>query len=276
MRALAIALGLFTITAASGQTLQAVDPVVSHFEDGPPLSENQPAVPGELVSFRFAALHFKTTPDGALKLTGHAQLLDSRGTPVTPLDEMALSTSLREEDKEYKPRLHFQFQLPSIAPPGSWRIKFDVTDAGTKQSAQGMTEFAVTGRNVEPAQALAVRNLQFLRTQDDETPLKAAAYRPGDMVWARFDMTGYKYGDQNAVDVTYDVAVTSPAGKAIFRQENAASEKSQAYYPQPWIPATFGLTLQTNISTGSYVLTITAHDAIGNGSVMVDAPFKVE
>ena len=84
----------------------------------------------------------------------------------------------------------------------------------------------------------------LLSRQEDETALKTVAYRPGDMLWVRFDITGYKYGEQNSIDVGYDVAVLSPDGKQLFAEEDAAVEKSQAFYPQPWVPAAFNLSLQ--------------------------------
>lgn len=106
--------------------------------------------------------------------------------------------------------------------------------------------------------------------------LKPVAYHPGDMLWVRFDITGYKYGEQNAIDVGYDVEVLSPSGKQMFAQEDAAVEKSQAFYPQPWVPGGFNLMLQPDMTPGAYTLAITAHDAMGNQMLSERAEFKVE
>jgi len=261
---------------AKGQ-LQVTGPILSQFEDGAALSGSERLVlPGESIFFRFTVANFKTTETGKVKVTGHAQAMDSRGTPIAPMDEVAIGTSLNDEDKAWKPRLRFQFQMPSIAPPGTYRIKFDATDEQSHQTASGETTFTVTGQDVAPAAALAVRNLGFYRTQDDEAALKNAAYRPGDMVWVRFDVTGYKYGEQNAIDVSYDVAVLEGDGKQLFLQENAAVERSQAYYPQPWVPGTFSLTLQPNMTPGLYTVAVTARDGIGNQTIAEKAQFRVE
>jgi hypothetical protein len=53
-------------------------------------------------------------------------------------------------------------------------------------------------------------------------------------------------------------------------------EKSQAFYPQPWVPAMFNLSLQPDTPTGTYTLIITAHDAVGNQMAVGRAGFKVE
>jgi len=64
------------------------------------------------------------------------------------------------------------------------------------------------------------------------------------MIWVRFYMAGYKYGEQNAIDVTYDVNVEG-LGTPAFPSGRRRREKSQAFYPQPWVPAEFNLTCKT-------------------------------
>jgi hypothetical protein len=252
------------------------NPIVSQFEDGPPLAGGQKLVAGETLFFRFGVVNFKTSATGNVQVTGHAQAFDPRGTAIVAEDEVAIGTTLSQEDKDWKPVLHSQFQVPSIAPPGIYRIKFEATDEQTHQSAAGETTFAVEGRDVRPSPTLTIRELGFFRGQDDDAPLKVAAYRAGDMVWVRFDVTGYKYGEQNAIDVAYDVAVANSEGKELFAQQDAAVEKSQAFYPQPWVPGIFSLTLQPDMSKGAYAVVITARDGFGNQTVTQKAQFRVE
>jgi hypothetical protein len=232
-------------------------------------------VAGETLFFRFGVVNFKTA-NGRVQITGHAQVFDPKGIAIAARDENVIGTTLSEEDKDWKPRLRSQFQLTSIAPGGTYRIKFDATDDQTHQSSSAETTFAVEGKDVPASATLAIREVGFYRTQDDETPLKLAAYRPGDTVWVHFDVTGYKYGDQNAIDVAYDVTVADSEGKQLFAQENAAVEKSQAFYPQPWVPGSFSLTLQPNMTPGNYAVVVTARDGIGNQTVTEKAQFKVE
>lgn len=259
-----------------GAGFRIVSPVVSQFEDGAPLAGGQKLIAGETLFFRFGVANFKTSATGKVQITGHAQAFDPRGTAIAAQDEVAIGTTLGQEDKDWKPVLHSQFQVPAIAPPGIYHIKFESIDEQTHQTASGETTFAVEGRDVRPSPTLTIRELGFYRGPDDAAPLKVAAYRAGDMVWVRFDVTGYKYGEQNAIDVAYDVAVANSEGKELFAQQDAAVEKSQAFYPQPWVPGIFSLTLQPEMAKGAYSVTITARDGFGNQTVTQKAQFKVE
>jgi hypothetical protein len=261
--------------APAAPVLETANPVISQFEDGGPL-DGQKLVVGEYAFFRFDVKNFKVSDEGVVKVTGRAQVFDSRGTPLAPADEVAIGTSIRQEDKDWRPRIHTQFQLPGIAPPGTYRIKYEATDEQTHRKASGAVEFEVAGRDVAASAVLAIRGTGFYRGAEEERALGVAAYRPGDTVWVKFDATGFKYGEQNAIDVAYDVAVTGPDGRQVFAQEDAAVEKSQAAYPQPWVPGAFSLTLTGDTSKGTYGVAITARDAIGKQRVTEKAEFKVE
>lgn len=273
------------ILAAQGQTqrprpaapqLQTADPAVSQFEDGPPLGAGQKLIVGETAFFRFGAVNFKTSDDGKVQVTGHVQVLDARGTPIMPVDEIPIATSLRQEDKDWRPIFRSQFQLPGIAPPGTYKVRYDVTDLQSHQKAAAEASFEVDGPDVPMSPKLVIRDITFHRSQDDEAPLGVAAYRAGDMVWVRFNVTGFKYGEQNSIDVAYDVAVSAADGKQLFAQQDAAVEKSQAFYPQPWVPGAFSLTLQADMSKGNYTISVTARDGVGNQTATEKAEFKVE
>lgn len=266
----------FLNAQTAAQPLKATRAVISQSDDGPPLEGGLSFQPGDLAFFSFLVENYKVGPTGKVELTGHIQAFDPNGVPIVPRDEEVIGTALSDEDKEWKPKLRLQIQLPSIAPPGKYRIKYDVTDQQTHQTAAGELVFPVAGEGVQPATALTIRNEGFYRTQDDATPLKTVAYRAGDMLWVRFDVTGYKYGEQNAIDVTYDVAVNAPDGKQLFAQEDAAVEKSQAFYPQPWVPGGFNLSLQSTMRAGTYTLILTAHDGIGSQTAVIKADFRVE
>jgi len=262
--------------APAGPPLQLVSPVVSQFEDGAGLEGAQHLIVGEIGFFRFAVVNYKVSDAGKVQLSAKVQVFDSRGAAIAPVDELAIATALSEEDKDWRPRFRSQFQLPGIAPPGNYRVHYETTDGQSHQKASGDAAFTVDGPNVEPSDTLVIRQMAFYRGADDEVPIGVAAYRPGDMIWVKFFITGYKHGEQNAMDVTYDVAVTDTAGKQLFAQENAAVEKNQAFYPQPWVPGVFSLTLQPDTVKATYTVSITAHDAIGKQNVTEKAEFKVE
>jgi|SRR5579863_9883028 len=261
---------------AAGRILKVARAVISQSEDGPAIENGLSFQPGDLAFFSFQVENYMTGPTGKVQLAGHIEVFDPKGVLIVPRDEEAVGTSVSEEDKDWKPKLRLQIQIPSIAQPGNYRIKFDVTDQQTHQTASGELPFPVSGKGVEPAGALTIRNLGFYRSQDDETALKTVAYRAGDMLWVRFDAIGYKHGEQNSIDVAYDVAVLAPDGKQLFAQEDAAVEKSQAFYPQPWVPGAFNLSLQSTMRAGTYTLVITAHDAVGNQTAAARGEFRVE
>lgn len=276
MRTLGIVALALAATAASAQTLKIAHPVVSFLDDGPPIDQSQSFQPGETAYFSFQVEGFKTNTLGKVQLTGHVQAFDARNTPIMPVDEEVIGTTLSAEDKDWKPKLRSQIVLPPIAPPGPWLIKFDVTDQQSHQTASGEFRFSVHGDAADASPQLAFSNFGFYRSQNDSMPLQVAAYQPGDMLWVRFDLAGYKYGEQNAIDVTYDVAISGPGGRQLFDLEDAAEEKSQAFYPQPWVPGQFSLTLQENTGPGVYLLTITAHDNVGHQTATYVGNFRVE
>lgn len=263
------------LAAVTAQNLAVSAPVVSQSEDGASIEASQAFQPGELIFFSFQTENYKPNSLGKVQLTGYVEAYDPSGKLIATKDEVAVSGTISDEDKSWKPKLRSQIQIPALVPAGKYRIKFDVTDLQTKQTASGETAFQVRGRTVERTAALAIRNLAFYRTQDDENAILNAAYRPGDMLWVRFDITGYKYGEQNSIDVSYDVAVFRGNGQSLFSQAEAAVEKSQAFYPQPWIPAEFNLSLQSTMSEGPYRLVITAHDATGKQTSASEAGFRV-
>ena len=273
--ALPVAAVILASVLQAQTTLKAIRTVVSDSEDGPAAS-SEGFRSGEQVFFSFQVENYKTGTTGKVQLTGHMQAFDPKGIPVSPPDEVVIGTTMSEEDKSWKPKLRSQIQLPSIAPAGTYAIKYDVTDLQTKQTASGEVTFRVSGRSVPTADVLTIRGLGLYRTQDEETPLRVAAYRPGDILWVRFDVVGFKHGEQNSIDVAYDVAVLTGDGKPLFAQDQAAVEKSQAFYPQPWVPGSFSLTLQPDMGKAAYSVSITAHDGIGKQNVTEKADFKVE
>jgi hypothetical protein len=264
------------VFSVQAQNVGVARPIASQSEDGPPIEGGQGFLPGETVFFSFGVTGHKTGPSGKVQLTGHIQAFDPAGIPISVRDEQVIGTTLSQEDKDWKPKLRSQFLVPSIAPSGAYKIRFDVTDQQTNKTASGETSFQVHGRSVESSKDLVIRNLSFYRTQDDETALRAAVYQPGDMLWVKLDIIGYKYGEQNAIDVSYDVEVDASGGKALFSQADAAVERSQSFYPQPWVSGEFNLSLQSTMTPGPYTLVITAHDGTGKQTATAKAEFRVQ
>ncbi len=263
------------IPAGMAQTpLHVGSAVCAQFEDGPPLGALR-LVPGEIVYFSFIADNFKKSDTGKVALTGHAQVFDPGGIPVSPKEEILILTILSEEDKNWKPKLRAEFALPPIAPPGTYTVRYDATDEQSHQAASGEATFEVEAKFVAPSNVLSVRELNFYRNQDDTTALITPTFRPGDMVWVKFFIVGYKIGEQNSIDAGYDVELLAADGTSIMKKEDAAMEKSTAYYPQPYVPAIFNLALKATMTRSVYTLVITAHDANGNQTATARSKFQV-
>ena len=261
-------------TGAAPAALKTTNPVCAQFEDGPPLGSLR-LVPGEVVYFSFLVENYRRSETRKVELTGHVQVFDPAGIPIFPADEIPIATTLTEEDKNWKPKVRAAVGIPPIAPPGIYKVKFDVTDELSHESASGEATFGVEAKFVAPSGILAVRELNFYRNQEDTTALITASYRAGDTVWVKFYVTGYKHGEQNSIDASYDVELFGADGTSIMKKEDAAMEKSTAYYPQPYVPAIFNLTLKSTMTHSVYTLVITAHDAVGNQTATATSKFQV-
>ena len=264
----------FAQTAESAAKFQVSNPVTARFEDGPPLGSLR-LLPSEVVYFSFTAANFRRSETGKVDITGHVQIFDPSGTAISPKEEIPLITTLSEEDRNWVPKLRTEIALPPIAQPGTYKVKFDATDDQSHQSASGEAAFGVEAKFVAPSGVLAVRELNFYRNQEDTTALITPSSRAGDMVWVKFYITGYKYGGENSIDVAYDVELLAPDGTSILKQENASMEKSMAYYPQPYIPAVFNMTLKSTMTRTVYTLVITARDDMGRQTATARSKFQV-
>jgi hypothetical protein len=96
------------------------------------------------------------------------------------------------------------------------------------------------------------------------------------MLWARFDIVGYKFGDNNRYSVDYELAVEDSTGKRLFAQPEAAAELHESFYPQSVVPGELSLSLDKNVVPASYTLVVTLHDKIGDQSWEERRTFQVQ
>jgi hypothetical protein len=122
-----------------------------------------------------------------------------------------------------------------------------------------------------------VRNFRFYRVEDDSAPpLAVASYRPGDPVWARFEIAGYKLGPGNQREVSYTVTVVGPGGRVLLAPGEPSVDKGSSFYPVKYVPCVISLNLQPNIRPDEYTILITAQDRIGNRTYESKQTFRVE
>ena len=270
-------LALGTAAFSATAPLAVIKPVISDLEDGPAVSSGFTFVPGQFIYLSYHIGGFKASEEQKVHLSYKTDVYDPKGVRVMETMADKLDTTLAPEDKNWKPIVRQQFLVPPIAPSGTYKIILQVTDDQANGAA--ITQdipFEVRSRAVEPSDTLAIRNFHFYRGEEDRDPLSIAAYKPGDTLWARFDIVGYKFGAHNSIDADYGISVLAPSGKVLFTQDKAAEEKSSSFYPKAYVPGSMNLSLQSNIRPGQYSIVITAHDHTGNQMCEAKADFTIE
>jgi len=121
-----------------------------------------------------------------------------------------------------------------------------------------------------------VRNFRYFRAENDLQAMDAPIYHPGDTLWAKFDITGYKFGPGNKLDVSYIFSVLSASGKVLFTQPEPAGDQTESFYPKHYVPAEFSIALQNSVKPGEYGIQVVVKDAIGNQTVESKQAFTVQ
>lgn len=266
-------------TKPSEPALAVVQPTLHEAEDGPPVPAGYRFVPGQIVYFSFLVSGYKKTgvyPDWKIDVAYEVDVRDSQGALLAPPDVNSVGTSVSEEDKQWLPKVRYEFAIPPLAESGVYKILLKVWDRFGKTETQAEQSFRIEGHKVEPSDTLVIRNFRFLRSEEDKNPLTIAAYRPGDAIWARFDMTGYKFGDGNSFDVEYGITITDAAGAVKYSQPHAAEEKTHSFYPQRYTPGVVNLNIPSDMKKASYTLIVTATDRLGGQTAETKQNFSVE
>jgi hypothetical protein len=267
--------------APAEQKLAIVQPVLSQMEDGAPVSSTYEFLPGETIHFSCRVEGYKKIVEGKsevqkMLVTYQVEARDSRGVLLQPVQEGKEGGTVAAEDKNWMPKIQESIVIPGLAESGAYEILVKVKDEIGQTTAEGATKFTVKGRDVAPSDTLVVRNFRFLRSDEDGKPLQLAAYRAGDQVWARFDMTGYKLGEANQYDIEYGLQVLIEDGTVVFSQPQAATGKQQTFYPQRYQPGVLSLNLAKDQKPGQYTIVLTVRDNLGNQTYEIRGKFSVE
>ncbi len=278
-----LSFGCFLLASAAATPPEAkltiVRPVLHEGEDGPPILKDFRYMPGDMVFFSFQISGYKKSgvePDEKIDVAYEMNVRDSNGVLIAPPDIASVGTHVSHEDKDWLPKVRYQFPIPPLADPGDYKITLKIWDRFAKTETAVDMPFSVQGRVVEPSDTLVIRNFRFLRSEEDKNPLTIAAYRPGDALWARFDMTGYKFGPKNSFDVGYGIAIAKPDGSIAYSEPKAAEEKNDSFYPQRYTPGIVSITIPPGMAKGEYTLIVTVKDALGNQSAEARQKFSIE
>ncbi len=261
---------------ASAAALQIVKPVISQMEDGTPDPPGFEHIPGETLYFTCRIAGYTKSPDEKIHLAYSVQSFDPKGVPLSEIYKNELSDEVSPQDKEWLPKIETEIPLPPLLPSGAYKIVVKVEDLQAKASTELTVPFKIRSHDVEPNDTLTVRNFRYFRNEDDNQAMAKALYKPGDGVWAKFDITGFKYGPGNKVDVSYVTSVIAPSGKVLWTQPEPATEQTESFYPKPYVAAAFGISLQPNIKPGEYTIAVQLKDAIGNQTYEAKSTFTIE
>ncbi len=250
------------------------------YEDGPLLPESHEFLPGETIWFSARIAGFESQPDGdnrKVKISWQVGVLDPAGVAVEAPRTGRLDESLRSQDKDWVPKFVVSFLLPSFIPGGIYKIPVTVKDELAGSEISGGLEFHVRGESIEPSDSFVIRNFRFLRNENDTEALRQpVVYRPGAMLWAKFEMAGYKFEANHKFSVDYGLAVLNADGKELFVQPEAAAESKESFYPQLRVPGALSLHLDPNVPAATYTLVVTVRDKISGQTAEQRETFRVE
>jgi hypothetical protein len=238
-------------------------------------------MPGDFLYFQFELAGFKVGDEAGgarhISLAYSVELLDNKGILLAPPAKGQLQDEIAQQDKDWVPKRRASFLLPSYVAHGIYHLKLSVQDLLAKSEVERDFPFMIGGRKIEANPSLGIQNLRFLRSDQDGPGLEVAAYRPGDTIWARFDMTGFALGPGNTVRLEYDVSVLRPDGKVIFDQKNAATKELESlFYAPQFVPGELSVTTTTDLLHGQYTLIVRLHDLIGKKATDVHQQFVIE
>jgi hypothetical protein len=252
---------------------------VHQFEDGPLLEASHVFLPGETVylSCRLTGYQVAGSAESgrSIKLSWRFHASDAAGISVTPDATGQIEVPIFSQDKDWRPKFAHDFLIPAFFASPGVRIELSVLDEVGKSMAKTGVELSVRGREIPPSDTLVARNLHFQRSETDASALDPAVYHPGETLWARFDITGFKYGPKNRYAVDYGLAILRATGDKVFEQAAAADDTNESFYPQHYVPGALSLNLDPMVPEGDYILVITMRDKVGGESTEARAPFRI-
>jgi hypothetical protein len=192
-------------------------------------------------------------------------------------EQEQIEQEIGTEDKDWLPKRRFAALLPPLIGAGTYHIHLMVTDLLDKSEAVRDFPFVLGGKRVDSTAGLAIQDFRFLRSDQDGPGLEVAAFQPGDTVWVRFDMTGFKVGPENSVNLNYGLSVLRPDGTVLFKQENAAQQKfSSSPYPPQFVPGVLSLSTTSDLQRGEYTMVISVRDNVGQTTAKIQRKFRIE
>ena len=271
--------GLWLLTAlAAPGALSIVQPVVAQFDGGPSMPAGFAFGSGESIFLSFDLAGFKPEGDEDLKinLSWTCQPFDASGVAMVEVKKGDVKVDLSPEDKKWRPRVRVELELPQGLSAGTAEIRITAVDRVGATNAALVVPIRTRGPNLTTVDALQPRRFRFLRSEDSSEALAVPAYRQGDMVWARFDIAGYRLGEGNSFQVSYGLEVFRASGESLFKVDEAANETGKSFYPRRYVAGALSLQLTKDLAPGEYTILLRIRDGIGNQQSESKHSFRVE
>jgi len=268
-------------SAQADSGLAVIRAGVQQSEDAPFVPADFRFMPGDYVYFTFdiAGFHVRTNPEAGtrhMSLTYEITPQDSENVSLAPTIKGGIDVDLNPEDKEWTPKRRASFLLPSYVAAGQYHLHVAVQDSIAKAETTADVPFLIGGVKVLQPDVITAQNFAFLRKENDREPLEVPAYSPGDTVFARFNLVGFRLGQKNEYNLSYGVTVLRPDGRPFLNNPQAAELKGDSFYPAKYLPGTIALTVPPNAERGQYVITLALHDLIGNRTSEFKQSFSIE
>jgi len=270
---------LFTLASsllAAPAPLGLVRAIISDTEGGAALPKSYDHAPGDTIFFSCRIAGYRQTEDEKVHLKYSVDVFDPAGAALVEHIQNEIVEDVSPQDREWMPKIAEEVAIPPLISSGTYTIVIQAQDLIGKADTELKVPFQVRGRSVDPSDTLVTRNFRFLRSEDDERALEKAAYRPGDTVWARFDITGFKYGPKNQIDVGYVVSILDGTGKVLWTQPDPTTEQSESFYPKRYISASLSINIEKNTKPGTYAISVQMKDAVGTQTYETQQTFSIE
>ena len=188
----------------------------------------------------------------------------------------SIQDEIGSEDKNWTPKRRVSFLLPSYVSSGEFHIHLVAKDLIGKTEITRDYPFHIGGIAIQSSDSVNVQHFEFLRRENDRQALDIPAYSPGDTVFARFDMAGFKLASGNTYELEYGLTVVQPSGKPFLDAQRAAELKSTSFYPAQYLPGVIRINTPANSAKGEYILTLTVRDLVGNTKCETKKSFSIE
>ncbi len=276
-------LGAFVLCllAAPPQPLQgrklAVVQAVLHDrgESAPSIRPDFRYIGGELIYFSFRVAVYQVKND-KVSLRWLIYATDPDGRLLWEPLNGAINEEVSHNDENWLPRVSQTLPLPPQLPPGPHKLLIKVTDENAQSSVERIVDFQVGGRALPVPAGFSILGVAFFRSDQDASPLTEGVYRPGDPLFLKFQLAGFKLAEKNHFEVEYGIKVLRPSGKEMYAEPRAASESDSPYYPKRVMNGAVSLNLSADLTPGQYTIVISARDVAGQASAEATVSFRVE